>query len=392
MSQPPGFIDPNKSQYVCRLNKALYGLKQAPRAWFKKLSNSLLHWGFSCSKADTSMFIFHSTASILIVLIYVDDIIVTRSSSQLISSLVTFLHSNFALKDLGDLHFFLGLEATRTNDNLYLTQSKYIKDLLQRVQMSDAKHIATPAATKQLSLYDGNPFLDETLYRSTVGSLQYVLFTRPEIAYSVNKVCQFMHKPSEVHWQAVKRILRYLAGTINHGLCFSSTTDTTLTAFTDADHASSPDDRRSTSGFGIYLGDNLVSWSCSKQKVVSRSSTESEYRAVANIVAELVWLLRLLAELGISSKIPPMVYCDNLSATYLTANHILHARTKHIEVDHHFIREKVQDKVLTIEHVSADEQIADIFTKPLSSHLFSKFKIKLNVLPNPMSLRGDVKA
>ena len=201
-----------------------------------------------------------------------------------------------------------------------------------------------------------------------------------------------MHKPSEVHWQAVKRILCYLAGTINHGLCFSSTTDTTLTAFTDADHASSPDNRKSTSGFGIYLGDNLVSWSCSKQKVVSRSSTESEYRAVANIVAELVWLLRLLVELGISSKIPPIVYCDNLSATYLIANPILHARTKHIEVDHHFIREKIQDKVLTIEHVSAEEQIADIFTKPLPSHIFSRFKIKLNVLPNPMSLRGDVKA
>ncbi|KAL5557941.1 hypothetical protein UlMin_034152 [Ulmus minor] len=120
-------------------------------------------------------------------------------------------------------------------------------------------HIATPAATKQLSIYDGNPFPDETLYKSIVGSLQYVLFTRLEISYSVNKVCQFMHKPSKVHWQAVKRILCYLVGTINHGLCFSATPDTTLTAFTDADHASSPDDRRSISGFGIYLGENLIS-------------------------------------------------------------------------------------------------------------------------------------
>ncbi|KAL5567373.1 hypothetical protein UlMin_030537 [Ulmus minor] len=191
--------------------------------------------------------------------------------------------------------------------------------------MTEAKHLATPAATKQLSLYDGDPFPDETLYRSTVGALQYILFTRPDIAFSVNKVCQFMHKPTEVHWQAVKRILRYLAGIINHGICFNATPNTTLTAFTDADYASSPDDRRSTGGFCVYLGDNLVSWSCSKQKVVSRSSTESEYRAVTNTVAELIWLISLLAELQITSSSLPMVYCDNLSATYLTANPILHA-------------------------------------------------------------------
>ncbi|KAL5577180.1 hypothetical protein UlMin_018879 [Ulmus minor] len=280
MSQPPGFIDSTKSDYVCRLHKALYGLKQAPQAWFKKLSSSLLQW----------------------------------------------------------------------------------------------------AATKQLSLYDGDPFTDETLYRSTVGALQYILFTRPDIAFSVNKVCQFMHKPTEVHWKAVKRILRYLAGTINHGICFNATPNTTLTAFTDADYASSPDDRRSTGGFCVYLGDNLVSWSCSKQKVVSRSSTESEYRAVANTVAELIWLISLLSELHITSSSLPMVYCDNLSATYLTANPILHARTKHVEVDHHFIREKVQENILGVEHVPAEEQIADIFTKPLSSQLFTSFKIKLNQL------------
>ncbi|KAL5548372.1 hypothetical protein UlMin_003603 [Ulmus minor] len=135
--------------------------------------------------------------------------------------------------------------------------------------MTEAKHLATPTATKQLSLYDSDPFPDEALYRSTVGALQYILFTRPDIAFSVNKVCQFMHKPTEVHWQAVKRILRYLAGTINHGICFNATPNTTLTTFIDADYASSPDDRRSTGGFCVYLGDNLVSWSCSKQKVVS---------------------------------------------------------------------------------------------------------------------------
>ncbi|KAL5578646.1 hypothetical protein UlMin_011088 [Ulmus minor] len=283
MSQPPGFIDSTKSDYVCRLHKALYGLKQAPRAWFKKLSSSLLQWGFIPSKSDTSMFIYNSSTVIII-----------------------------------------------------------------------------------------------TLYRSTIGALQYILFTRPDIALSVNKVCQFMHKPTEVHWQAVKRILRYLAGTINHGICFNATPNTTLTAFTDADYASSPDDRRSTGGFCVYLGDKLVSWSCSKQKVVSRSSTESEYRAVANTVAELIWLIYLLSELQITSSSLPMVYCDNLSATYLTANPILHARTKHVEVDHHFIREKVQDNILGVEHVPAEEKIADIFTKPLSSKLFTSFKIKLN--------------
>lgn len=201
-----------------------------------------------------------------------------------------------------------------------------------------------------------------------------------------------MHKSTEVHWQVVKRILRYLVRTINHGICFNATPNTILIAFTYANYASSPDDRRSIGGFCIYLGDNLVSWSCSKQKVVSRSSTQSEYRVIANTVAEIVWLISLLAELGITSSFLLMMYCDNLTTTYFTTNPILHDRTKHVKVDHHFIKEKIHDKILGVEHVPAEEQISDIFTKPLNSQLFTSFKIKLNVLPRPLSFWGNVKA
>ena len=157
----------------------------------------------------------------------------------------------------------------RTNETLHLTQTKYISDLLYKVKMSETKHITTPATTKQLSLYDGDLFPDPTLYRSTVGVLQYLSFTRADIAFSVNKVCQFMHKPTEVHWQAVKRILRYLAGTRNHGICFNINSNSKVIVYADADHASCPDDRSCTSGYCVYFGTNLISWSSTKQKVVS---------------------------------------------------------------------------------------------------------------------------
>ena len=207
--------------------------------------------------------------------------------------------------------------------------------------MDQAKPCRTPMASNlKLSKNVGDPFQDVTLYRSTVGALQYLTFTRPDISFSVNKVCQYMQQPSNVHWMAVKQILRYLKFTIDHGILIKPSTNIQLYAFIDANWAGCLDDRRSQSGHCLYLGPNLISWSSKKQATVSKSSTESEYCGISYATAEVTWIQSLLKELQVSLAKPPILWCDNLGATYLTANPIFHAHTKHIEIDFHFVREK----------------------------------------------------
>ena len=191
---------------------------------------------------------------------------------------------------------------------------------------------------------------DPSAYRSIVGALQYATITRPEISFSVNKVCQFMANPNEDHWKAVKRILRYLKGTIEYGLLLSPHSynhPVPLVAFCDGDWGSDPDDRRSTSGSCIFFGPNLISWAAKKQTLVARSSTEAEYRSLANTVAELLWIQSLLTELHIPFSVPK-VFCDNVGTVALTQNPVLHTRTKHMELDIFFVREKVLSKHLEV--------------------------------------------
>jgi histone deacetylase 1/2 len=222
---------------------------------------------------------------------------------------------------------------------------------------------------------------EATTYRSLVGGLQYLTMTRPDLSFVVNKVCQYLHEPRTPHMSAVKRILRYIRYTIDSGLQLCSTTSTLLSAFSDADWAGSIDDRRSTGGYAIFYGGNLIAWSARKQSTVSRSSTESEYKALANATAELIWVQSLLQELGVKQVQPPVLWCDNIGATYLSLNPVFHARTKHIEVDFHFVRERVNQKQLQIRFISSKDQVADIFTKPLPLPLYERCKRNLNLLP-----------
>lgn len=222
---------------------------------FDKLKESLLAWGFSGSKSDTSVFIYSRNNIYILFLVYVDDILVTENSDEAISRLVSDLHRQFSLKQLENLHYFLGIEAFRDNTWLYLSQSKYVVDLLVKTKMTGAKTCSTPAAPSQtLTKGEGEPMSEPTLYRSTAGALQYLTLTRPDIAYSVNKLSQFLHSPTDKHWLTCKRVLQYLKGTATHGIRLQPSSTLSLVCFVDADWARCSDDMRSTSAYCVYLG------------------------------------------------------------------------------------------------------------------------------------------
>ncbi|XP_020203543.1 uncharacterized protein LOC109789090 [Cajanus cajan] len=270
MLQPQGFHKGN-SNIVCKLRKAIYGLKQAPRAWFQKLTLTLIQLGFKQAKSDNSLFISTSRTTSIYILIYVDDIIITSNSSTTIQSLIQNLHQFFPLKDLGRLHHFLGIEVNSDGaGGIHLSQTKYLMDILDKLNMSNAKSVKTPMAPASKLTNDGTAVCqDPSCYRSIVGALQYLTITRPDIAYIVNKLCQFMHTALEVHWKAVKRLLRYLKGTPQHGLHYQKSSDTEIYAYCDSDWASDQEDLRSTSGNYVYLGPNIVSWMAKKQSGIT---------------------------------------------------------------------------------------------------------------------------
>jgi hypothetical protein len=382
--QPPGFVDSAAPDLVCLLQKSLYGLKQAPRAWHQRFSSFEQRSGFTVSASDTSLFFYKKGTDIAYLLLYVDDIILTASTTQLLRRLTELLHSEFAMTDLGDLHHFLGISVTRSKDDLFLSQRQYAADLLQRGGMAECHPTATPVDTQaKLFATDGTPVADATQYRSLVGALQYLTLTRPDLAYAVQQVCLFMHDPREPHLALLKRVLRYVKGTLSTGLHIGTGSITSLSAYSDADWAGYPDSQRSTSGYCVFLGDNLVSWSSNRQTTVSRSSAKAEYRVVAHAVAETCWLHQLLQELHAPISTATIVFCDNVSAVYMTANPVHHRRTKHIEIDIHFVREKVALGQVWVLHVPSSIQFADIMTKGLPVQLFTDFRSSLCVLNTP---------
>jgi hypothetical protein len=323
--QPTGFADPAHPDLVCCLHKSLYGLKQAPRAWYSRFATYLTILGFIEAKSDTSLFIFLHNSTTVYLFLYVDDIIMSASSTELLHRNISALQREFIMKDLGPLHHFFDITIERRPDGLFLHQCTYTVDILKRAVMADCKSCTTPVDLQaKLAGDSGPPVEDVSQFWSIAVALQYLTFTWPNIIYVVQQICLHMHDPQEPHLTVMKRILHYLQGTpdYDHLLRYSSGSD--VVVYTDANWAGCPGTCRSTSGYTVFLGDNLVSWSAKRQTVVSRSSAEAEYRAVANGVAEATWLRQLLHELQTPPSQCTLVYCDNISAVYLSTNPVQH--------------------------------------------------------------------
>ncbi|GKC36087.1 ribonuclease H-like domain-containing protein [Tanacetum coccineum] len=336
MHQPPGFVDNRYPHHVCLLQRSLYGLKQAPRAWFQRFAGYATRAGFYHSRCDSSLFIYRQGSQVAYLLIYVDDIILTASCPALLQQIIGSLNNEFDMTDLGALNYFLGISADRTPTCLFLSTKKYALQLLERAHMVTCNPSRTPVDTESKLGLEGALIQDPTLYRSLAGGLQYLTFTRPDLSYAVQQICLYMHDLREPHLAALKRILRYVQGTLDLGLHLYVSSTTSLVGYTDDDWAGCPSTCKSTS-------------------------------------AETAWLCNLLCELHSPLSTATLVYCDNVSAVYMSANPVQHQRTKHIEIDIHFVRDMVTAGQVRVLHVPSHFQYADIFTKGLPSALFEEF-------------------
>ncbi|BBN68153.1 RING/U-box superfamily protein [Prunus dulcis] len=366
---------------VCRLNKSLYGLKQASRNWFSKFSTAIQSAGYTQSKADYSLFTRVCGESFTSVLIYVDDMIITGNDDKAIQDLKKFLHTSFRIKDLGNLKYFLGVEVARSKKGICISQRKYTLDILEDAGLLGAKPVNCPMEQNlKLTQTDGELLKDPSQYRRLVGRLTYLTITRPDITYLVHILSQFMHQPRKPHLEAALRVLRYLKKAPGQSILLRTQSSLQLRGYCDAGWAGCPTTRRSVTGFCIFLGDAPICWKSKKQTIVSRSSAEAEYRSMASITCELVWLKYVLEDLQIKHEQPATLFCDNQAALHIAANPLFHERTKHIELDCHTMHERIQSGLIATTHVPSAHQIADIFTKPLRSALFHHHLRKLGAL------------
>lgn len=363
MEQPDAYTD--GTQRVCKLNKAIYGLKQASRQWNQKLDEALKKRGFRKSIADPCIY-FSNDLSIIIA-IYVDDFLIFYRHINDLNQTKDFLHSVFKMKDLGEARSCLGMKIHQHNDGIDIDQSTYIEDILKRFGMQDCKPMGTPSDTSQkLSanmVNEENDLTGKIAYREAVGSLIHLAnCTRPDIAFAVNNVSRFNAKHGTEHWGAVKRIFRYLKGTINLKLRFRNDNIGQLYAFCDSDWASDPDKRRSCSGFTVQMANAAISWHSHLQEIVALSSTEAEYIALSECVKQVLWLRKLTNELNPTHD-ATIIRMDNESSIKLSKNDAFSARSKHIDVRYHHTRELIDRNVIMIEFVATAKNTADLLTK-----------------------------
>ncbi|KAK6153453.1 hypothetical protein DH2020_013092 [Rehmannia glutinosa] len=382
VEQPPGFEQKTLGDKVYKLKKVLYGLKQAPRAWYDTLSQFLMDNGFTKGKVDRTLFRIQDEESILLVQIYVDDIIFGSTNKELCDKFSNLMQGKFEMSMMRELTFFLGLQVKQLKDGTFISQTKYTRDLMKKFGMEEKSSVKIPMNTsvKMDMDADGKP-VDQTKYRALIGSLLYLTASRPDITFAVGVCARFQSAPKESHMTAAKRIRRYLKGCQEVGLWYPKEVLHGIHQNLNnkfPNNAGCRVDRKSTSGTCQMLENRLVSWFSKKQNSIATSTQIEEYIVAGSCCAQVLWMRQQLRDYEIEEKEIPIM-CDNTSAIAITQNHVLHSRTKHIDVRYHFIRDHVEKKDITLEYISNDKQLADIFTKPLCESRFEDRKHELGL-------------
>ncbi|KAK3876705.1 hypothetical protein Pcinc_018517 [Petrolisthes cinctipes] len=380
--KPDGFVEQGKETMVCKLKKSIYGLKQSLRCWNYTLDSSLRELGFVQTSGDPCIYV--NLEDFFIVAVYVDDIILACNCDDKVRKVKDSLSSQFKLKDLGELQYFLGVKVVQdtVKGQIWIDQPLYIENILKKFGMEDSKPVETPADPNQkvCKATDECTIFDKEQYQSAVGSLLYLsVKTRPDIAYAVNSVTRYSTKPTSQHWKAVKRIMRYLKGTRDLGILYNYNGSTDFVGYSDADWAGDIKDRKSTSGYCFHLGGGPVSWSSKKQSCVALSTAEAEYMALASAIQEAVWLRKLAVDIQIDCKGPLLLYEDNQSTIAMSKNPQFHGKTKHIDIKFHYVLEKCNENVIQLVYCPTNDMIADIFTKGLNKDKFKRLREMLGM-------------
>uniref|UniRef100_A0A2N9F5X3 Integrase catalytic domain-containing protein n=1 Tax=Fagus sylvatica TaxID=28930 RepID=A0A2N9F5X3_FAGSY len=368
MEQPEGFIVPGKEKKVCRLVKSLYGLKQAPKQWHEKFDNAMMSNGFRINECDKCVYVKNTTSGYVIVCLYVDDMLIMGSNNDIIKATKRMLNSKFDMKDLGVADVILGIKITRTSDGLVLSQSHYIKKVLEKFGRYDDSPVKTPIDVNlHLTKNKGNG-ISQLEYSQIIGSLMYIMnCTRPDIAYSVSKLSRYTSNPGEDHWKAIVRVLRYLKYTLNYGVHYTRY-PAVLEGYSDANWISDTNDTKSTSGYVFTLGGAAVSWKSSKQTCIARSTMESEFIALDKAGEEAEWLRHFLEDMPMWTKpVPPIcIHCDSQSAIGRAQSYMYNGKSRHIRRRHNTVRQLLSNGIISIDYIKSKDNIADPLTKGLS--------------------------
>ncbi|GKV48172.1 hypothetical protein SLEP1_g54998 [Rubroshorea leprosula] len=378
--QPPGYVKAGNEHKVYKLKRALYGLKQAPRAWYSRIESYFLKEGFEKCPYEHTLFIKSEDGKMLIVCLYVDDLIYTGNDMVMFDKFKKSMMAEFEMSDLGLMHYYLGIEVNQSAAGIFISQKKYVQDILDRFRMKNCNPVSTSIEPGlKLVKNPGGKGINNTLYKQIVGSSMYLTATSPDIMHAVSLISRYIDCPKEVHLLAAKRILKYLQGTAEYGLFYKNGEKSELFGFTDSDFARDLDDRKSTSGYVFIMGTAAISWTSRKQSIVTLSTTEAEFVAATTCACQAIWLRKVLEELQVKQEGPMLIFCDNSSTIKLSKNLVLHGRCKHMDVRFHFLRDLTNEGVIDLVYYRTEDQIADIFTKPLKLSAFRRQRELLGV-------------
>ncbi|GJT32230.1 putative ribonuclease H-like domain-containing protein [Tanacetum coccineum] len=380
VSQPPGFVDPKCPKKVYKVVKALYGLHQAPRAWYATLSTFLLKSGYKRGTIDKTLFIKKDKNDIMLVQVYVDDIIFGSTKKSWCDEFEALMKSRFQMSSMGELTFFLGLQVKQKEDGIFISQDKYVAEILKKFDFASVKTASTPIETQKPLVKDEEANdVDVHLYRSMIGSLMYLTSSRPDIMFAVCACSRFQVTPKTSHLNAVKRIFRYLKGKPKLGLWYPRVSSFDLEAYSDSDYAGANLDRKSTTGGCQFLGRRLISWQCKKQTIVATSTTEAEYVAAANYCGQVLWIQNQMLDYGFNFM-NIKIYIDNESTICIVKNLVFHSKTKHIEIRHHFIRDAYEKKLIQVLKIHTDDNVADLLTKAFDVSRFNFLIVNIGMI------------